>query len=82
MNEIDPKLVNVRVRDLAPGIWEDGNGSTHFNLHEILEANGIPDTPEEREENIRLLLKVIAEKFPESEAALVRKSHGDSGPLS
>lgn len=38
--------------ELAPGIWQDGEGPVHF------------DTPENREEAITLLHQVIAREVP------------------
>ncbi len=44
----DPALTNVRVRDLAPGFWLDGNGNPHISIPELLAAFEMEDTPENR----------------------------------
>jgi hypothetical protein len=39
----------VSVTRLGPGVYDDGDGGLHLALGELLEANGYPDTPANRE---------------------------------
>jgi hypothetical protein len=36
------------MKKLGPGIYADGIGTMHLDVRELLEANGWPDTPENR----------------------------------
>ena len=78
----DPKLTEVRVRDLFPGCWEDGNGNQHFSLPEILDHLGIPDIPEEHEENMRLLQQALRDKLPPGSEISTRTTPEPPPPLS
>lgn len=55
---------NIRVRDLMPGCWEDANGAVHFDIGEIHDFFGIPDTPAGREETAIILQNQLAKLLP------------------
>lgn len=61
---------SVAVRQLSPGIYEH-DGSLHINVAEILQRNGLPDTQENRELCIAVLVDLAQERFPK--AALIVK---------
>lgn len=37
------------LHQIAPGVYDDGQGAMHLDLPELLRANGYTDTPENRE---------------------------------
>lgn len=45
---------------LAPGVYDDNAGGLHLVISEMLEANGWPDTPENRETLERAARDVFA----------------------
>jgi hypothetical protein len=63
----DPKLAEVRVRDLFPGCWIDGNGDAHFSIPEIHAIFGLPDTTEDRVETMQMLSSILKAQLPDAE---------------
>jgi hypothetical protein len=44
---------------ICPGVYDDGHGTMHLDLAELLEANGYEDTPRNRE----MLFRTAAQAF-------------------
>jgi hypothetical protein len=42
----------MKLRRLAPGVYDDDEGGLHIAVVELLEANGYDDTPENRQKLI------------------------------
>lgn len=62
---IDPRI-NQKVRDLAPGMWEDATGAVHFSVPEMLAHMGLPYTEENRLMMVAQLKELLA-RSPEVE---------------
>ncbi len=63
MDPKDPKR-NQCVRYLAPGIWEDAAGGVHIGAEEINAHLGVPNTPEEMEDTMRVMEQWLREELP------------------
>jgi hypothetical protein len=75
---VDSSLINVRVRDVAPGVWEDGNGHLHFSIPEIHDFLGLPSTPNEIEDtraNLRLYFAPLFEHAEKCGAKIIVREH-------
>lgn len=49
---------------IAPGIWEDVEGGVHFDVPALLTLFDIPDTPQNREEVIASVHRVLSRQVP------------------
>jgi hypothetical protein len=49
---------------IAPGVWEDQNGAMHISIPELLKFFNIADTPENRDQMVRVAHEVIRVKVP------------------
>lgn len=49
----------VNSRRIAPGIWVDAEGNTHFSVPELLAMVDLEDTPENRE----AVIKIVADSL-------------------
>jgi len=58
---------NTLSRRIGPGIWIDLDGNTHLSIPELLAMVDLEDTPENRQAVEAMALKIVLEKFPESE---------------
>lgn len=54
------------VRQYGPGIWEYDTGALHVSVPEVLEAAGLPDTPENCERVIAEFRTLVFTKNPEA----------------
>lgn len=63
---------------LGPGIWEDADGHIHWSIPELLAMVDLPDTPENRDEVIRMLTALMKKNRP-NDALIYRKSPEDEG---
>lgn len=61
---------SIRVRELAPGVWEDAAGSAHFAIPELLQHLGIPLTPENEAEALDLAEMLIRARYPNKQVVL------------
>ena len=52
---------------LAPGVYDDGEGTLHLDLPELLVANGYADTPENRAMVIAAARQVFGDALEVSE---------------
>ena len=53
-------------RRVAPGIWIDRAGDTHFSIPELLKVVDLPDTPEHRALVEAMLRKRLAKEMPQA----------------
>lgn len=51
---------NKLVKELAPGIWVDAEGSGHVSILDVLRHHGIQDTPENREAATQMMTELLA----------------------
>lgn len=66
---------NTVTKIIAPGIWEDANGSIHWNVPDLLANAGLEYTEENRAIVIGMLTDLIFEKSPE--AKIIKRTRPD-----
>jgi hypothetical protein len=49
---------------VAPGIWVDANGDTHYSIPELLQLVGLPDTPEHRAKVKQMIQGLFQQNAP------------------
>jgi hypothetical protein len=62
----DPNRNKLKKR-FGPGIWVDMNDHLHISLAELMEAHGMPNTPENLEKVRELALEMIKELQPNAQ---------------
>lgn len=63
---------------IAPGIWEDADGLTHFNIPELLALFDLANTPDNRKIVKNMLVELMKKNSPNA-PILYRKSKDDEG---
>lgn len=69
---------NQLKKRIAPGIWEDQKGQTHFSIPELLALHDLEDTPENHVEVNKMLVELMKKHHPNT-PVLFRKSPTDDG---
>lgn len=60
-----PDLPHNKIRrQLCPGVWEDLEGGLHFSVPDILAYLDVTDTPENRENTLKLFEELLREQLP------------------
>lgn len=65
-------------RRICPGLWIDMNDDPHWSLTEILEAEGLPDTPENRKEISDMIQGIVRSHNPNAQIQF-RSTPNDEG---
>lgn len=65
---------------IAPGIWEDADGCTHFSIPELLALFELEDTPQNHEIVKHNIASMFKEHHPD-QAVVFRSSPDDKGTV-
>ena len=65
MKPKDPKRNQLKQR-LGPGFWIDQNDNLHISLTELLEAEGLPETPENMAKMREIACEILKEMSPDA----------------
>ncbi len=55
------------MRKLRPGFYTDDQGDLHLDIPEILNALGVEDTPENRQEAAKMFAEELHRQLPHAE---------------